>query len=266
MASTHDNYSYLALYGDILIDKGLDIRPIKRGTKHPNRKGWEDMVPNKESLNKWVSNGYANGGVGLFCRDFPTIDIDVRNKDDVKTMVKICEEELGCDARYIKMGQFPKVSIICRTETPFTKIASVKYRDELEMLQTGAKVDHQVEILGDGQQTVIYAEHPETHKPYRWNRKSLVDDEFEISLLPVLTPETARTICRRFETEVAARHPEWEPRTTGQCRTVLVLLPTLTQRTSSAGSSRLSTSPEIRLSDWLPKRTTLTGHHGFVSA
>ena len=66
--------------------------------------------------------------------------------------------------------------MLYRTDTPFTKVTSKEYRDP-----EGRKA--QVEILGKGQQCVIYAIHPDTHRPYHWH--DTIDHDFDHENTPI---------------------------------------------------------------------------------
>ena len=59
------------------------------------------------------------------------------------------------------MGRAPKTLLLYRTDTPFAKVKSAVWEDDLEQR-------HAVEILGSGQQFVAYGTHPVTKKPYQW--------------------------------------------------------------------------------------------------
>ena len=60
------NTSYLGQYGATLLEKGYPIVPIKPGYKFPKGlEGWERLSATPVHLNKWLSNGFAHGGVGV---------------------------------------------------------------------------------------------------------------------------------------------------------------------------------------------------------
>lgn len=202
MTISIQEYKPLHDFGSKLISKGLPIIPIKCYEKRPSISNWQNISADDGQLATWLLNGGAQDGIGLLTNRFPTIDIDIpgrHNKMRGKQVIKIFEEELGCAADYIKIGQFPKVSIICRSDTPFgPKLKSGDFRDSAST--EGTKLA--VEILGSGQQTVLLNRHPGSGKPYRWIRKRITDSDFNIDKLPILTREKAQRILERTEAEV----------------------------------------------------------------
>jgi hypothetical protein len=193
--------AYLQKYGHELCQKGLQIIPIRQGTKKPNFAGWQNTKADLAQVDAWLASGHADSGIGLLTDRFPTIDIDipgVHNAGMVDRVIKICEEELDCGAEYIKIGQPPKASIICRASVSFgKKLKTAVYRDPL-----GDAKGVAVEILGSGQQTVLLNTHPDTGKPYEWTRKCVADPDFSVDKLPLLTREVATRILERVESEV----------------------------------------------------------------
>ena len=113
-ASMHE-YKPLNDVGSKLISKGLPIIPIKPNEKRPSISNWQNTTADDRQLATWLNKFGSQSGIGLRTDRFPTIDIDIpekHNKIRVKQAIKICEDELGVKADYIKIGQFPKVSII----------------------------------------------------------------------------------------------------------------------------------------------------------
>jgi len=96
----------------------------------------------------------------------------------------------------IRVGKWPKQLLAYRTDTPFKKVRSATYEDQFGDL-------HAVEILGDGQQYVAYAEHPDTLRPYTWhgngNGSPPGINEIARVSLPLLTLGDARSVVQEFE-------------------------------------------------------------------
>jgi len=182
--------SFLKQYGYAMVDRRYLIVPIKRGYKYPKGLGaWAKIKATREHVDQWLANGFANGGVGLLTRQTPAIDIDVYDSAIVHKLASWCHKHIGTTVK--RIGQAPKLLLVYRCEQPFAKITSAKYRDEKERV-------HQVEVLGDGQQFVAYAEHPITKRPYEWfGDKSIVD--VLPNDLPLLTAEQARAFVDFFE-------------------------------------------------------------------
>jgi len=189
--------SYLAKYGPQLLAKGYPIVPIRAHAKHPGFDGWQQTEADTAQLKKWLSNGFAQGGVGVLTRDLPAVDIDVQDPELVQQLVAWCEEHIGPTVQ--RVGRAPKQLLAYRTDEPFAKIASTKYVDFLGL-------EHKVEILGDGQQFVAYAKHPDTGQPYEWvSDDSLVD--VDVDALPLIDATQARELVDYFESLIP---DDWE--------------------------------------------------------
>ena len=183
-----------------LLRLGYPIIPIKPGAKYPGLAGWQHIQATEDMVSGWLSNGYAEGGVGILAARFPAIDIDCMDEEIVDKMLAKVRETLGNSGMVLpRVGKPPKVLIPCRTEKPFRKIQSNKYIDFLDY-------DHKLEVLGDGQQYVIYAVHPDTGEPYRWTDGKGLADVFPEDL-PELTEKTALELVDYFE---RIRHADWE--------------------------------------------------------
>ena len=95
-----------------------------------------------------------------------------------------------------RVGKQPKQLLSYKTEKPFKKIKSSTYEDIF-----GDQLA--VEVLGDGQQYVAYAEHPDTHSPYSWhgdgNGSPLGIFEIKAASLPSIILDDARAVVAEFE-------------------------------------------------------------------
>lgn len=200
------NESFLGRYGPRLLENGFPIVPIKRGYKFPKGlRNWQDSDADKQQLRAWLANGFATGGVGLKTKHFPAVDIDVRDETIAAKLVEFVRREVGDTVE--RVGEAPKTLLVFRTEEPFNKMRSRVYEDWL-----GER--HAVEILGDGQQFVAYAEHPDTGKPYQWVGDGLADVSPDD--LPVLTRDQAARIFEYFYSLRPADWQEVEPESAGR--------------------------------------------------
>lgn len=241
---------YLAKYGAALIDNGYDIVPIRRGSKAPPFDGWEKTRANKKQLREWIEGNYARSGVGILTRRTPGVDLDILDKRLSKHMVDFVQENFGLAP--VRIGMAPKTLLLFRADRPFPKINSSTWEDEfgdpeLSHTRRGEPTGHlrKVEILGDGQQFVSFAIHPDTGKPYEWVGKDTpatvpVDD------LPVLTEEDARAIVAEFE-RVCAETDGYTLKKTSRA---------LSSRVRSGGAGRIdpddpfaADAPKVDLSD-----------------
>ncbi len=187
----------LAVQGPQLLARGYPIIPIKPGTKHPGFRGWQKTVADDKALASWLANGHAQGGVGVLTKHFPAIDLDVRDPDIVAKLVQWCVDR-GLRGP-MRVGEAPKLLIACRTDEPFSKVSSAKFIDFMGL-------EHKVEVLGDGQQYVAYATHPDTKQPYKWVSDSDLA-QTKPQDLPVLTHEQAVDLVDYFHTIVPS---DWE--------------------------------------------------------
>lgn len=181
--------SYLAEYGPRLLSQGYPIVPIKPGTKYPGFDGWQKTKADQIVLDRWLGNGFSRGGVGILTRNLPAVDLDVQDAEVIEKLVNWCEINIGSTVR--RVGSAPKQLLVFRTDEPFAKVASNKYVDF-------EGKEHKVEILGDGQQFVAYATHPDTRQPYRWVSDLDLADTAPGDL-PVITEAQARALIEYFE-------------------------------------------------------------------
>jgi hypothetical protein len=179
--------SYLQEYGPSLISNGYKIVPIRRGTKAPEGvTGWTKIDADHNQLERWISKGYE--GVGVLCKDNPGVDIDVLDEGVSRQMVGAVLQRYP--GGLVRVGKAPKTLLSYRTDKPFKKVRSCTYEDKDGNC-------HAVEILGNGQQYVAYAEHPDTLQPYTWEGDGIF--EVKANDLPVLHHEDALKIVTMFE-------------------------------------------------------------------
>lgn len=143
---------------------GWDIVPIKPRSKRVIIDGWQRGFTT-EQVDEFAANGYANGGVGLLARKFPSADIDVTDKVCADAIEQCLIDELG--PAPVRVGTAPKRLLMYRTDEPFTK---VKVYLEGPMGTRGEDgKEFALEFLGDGQQYVCYGQHPAGYD-YTWPR------------------------------------------------------------------------------------------------
>src|SRR5690349_10846237 len=190
-------FAYLSKFGPKALANGYEIIPIKPGTKRPPFDGWEDIRCSKKQLARWIDNGRGKHGVGILTRLTPLVDIDCRDKKIVAKMIAFTEELLG--ETLLRVGQAPKTGLVYRTDEPFRKVNSKTFIDpDNPVDKSGKTLGQKLEVLGDGQQFVAFAIHPDTQEPYRWLDKEgphsrACDD------LPEITREQAEEIAAEFE-------------------------------------------------------------------
>jgi hypothetical protein len=183
---------YMARYGLKLWKQGYAVLPLKPGTKIPDIPGWQNLEITEARVNGWRANGRAGHGVGVNTRHTPCIDMDIHDEEVVEKVAAKAQELIG--ATVARVGQPPKRALFYRTDKPFKKMSSPVYEDFL-----GQR--HQLEILCDGQQAVLYAVHPDTGEPYQYvSEKSALDVAH--GDLPLLTEALARELIEWFMANV----------------------------------------------------------------
>lgn len=192
---------FFAAYGPATLENGYNIIPIEPGAKRPYRhiENWSQIDANQNTLKRWLSENCGQGGLGINARTTPAVDIDVLDKEVAAHMRDWCLENVG--PAPVRIGKAPKQLLMYRTDEPFRKVTSKKYRDEWNDT-------HRVEILGDGQQFVAFHIHPDTARPYRWADDSGSPLDIPHSDLTTVSANDARRICEEFER--TAEEAGWE--------------------------------------------------------
>jgi hypothetical protein len=182
---------YLHEFGQTLIDNGYYIVPIKPGEKRPSLYDWTKIKADRPLLRTWLKQpNLATAGIGILTEHTPAIDIDVPDAEFVRNVYQGIKKILGVDLPY-RIGRAPRLLLLTRTDTPFTKISSKKY--ETILGETA-----QLEILGAGQQFAAFHTHPTTLKPYTWPGFS--PESLAANSLPTITENSARRIVEFFDT------------------------------------------------------------------
>jgi hypothetical protein len=188
--------AYLEKYGPLALRNGYEIIPIKPGTKRPPFDGWEDIRATKKQLDRWIESR-AKHGVGILTRLTPLVDIDCRDPEIVKQMIAFTESLLGDTLQ--RVGHAPKTGLVYRATNPFRKVNSRTFIDpDNSEDDSGKTLGQKLEVLGDGQQFVAYAIHPDTGQPYRWLDKEAPHNA-PADELPEITRDDAEKIAAEFE-------------------------------------------------------------------
>lgn len=187
--------------------------PIKNGTKRPPMNKWSRFELDDASLRT-----YGQCGTGLLTGHLVGIDIDVLHEE---AAAKLRVLAFGCLGFWpIRIGQSPKELIVYRTEKPFRKIQTRVFAIDGQPCK--------VEVLGEGQQFVAYATHPDTKEPYEWPDERCHPLITPLDDLPEVTKDQlndfltkAEGVLARYGTPVdtsadtaeAREHPEPPPNT-----------------------------------------------------
>jgi hypothetical protein len=190
---------FLKEFGHRLVDQGYEIVPLKKGKKFPMVAGWQEIRATHADVDSWLSNGHADGGVGVLCRNTIAVDIDCQDAKVNYDLLHWLKTNVGDAA--VRIGQKPKCILPFRVEGSFSKIRSAEYSDAV-----GTK--HAVEVLADGQQFVAFGIHPSTNEPYRWVKGISIAD-IKQSDLPLITRDQAVAFVAYFE-KLAEQQFGWE--------------------------------------------------------
>ncbi len=141
---------------------GWDVIPIAPGTKAPRLRGWQNGL-SVEQVEHLAANGCATYSIGLLAANFPGVDIDVTDEACALAIEAIALNVLGPAPS--RVGQAPKRLLLYGTDKPFAKM-KIFLRGPAGTKGADGK-DYAVEVLGQGQQYLIYGQHP-SGVEYQW--------------------------------------------------------------------------------------------------
>jgi hypothetical protein len=160
--------------------------PIPLVGKRPVLDQWQNSRPTSQDIAEWERTHPNATDTGLLTRLTPAVDDDVLD-EEIANIIHGWVRELIPPGypELLRFGRYPKRAILFRCDAPFSKISTGKWLDK-------NNVEHQLEILCDGQQLACYGTHPDTHQPYVWpgSRPARTPQ----IMLPLLTLEAAQTL------------------------------------------------------------------------
>ena len=118
---------------------------------------WRKFVATLQDVRGWMQHG-AN--VGIRAGRYPGVDIDSLDEWLAERVQQIALDILG--PAPVRTGRPPKRLLMYQTVQPFSRMRA--FIDDA----TGGK--HLIEVLGEGQQYLVYGVHPYTRAPYAWDR------------------------------------------------------------------------------------------------
>jgi Bifunctional DNA primase/polymerase, N-terminal len=136
--------------------------PLPVNGKEPTIAGWSNIAATNKIINSWTDKYPDATNTGMLTRETPVIDIDITHPEAaaaVEALAREHFEELG--RILVRFGRAPKRAIPLRTDEPFKKITG-----KFTALDGSAQ---QIEIMGNGQQVVVFGTHPETGRDYSWH-------------------------------------------------------------------------------------------------
>ena len=143
---------------------------------------WRRYTATRNDVRRWSGEG-AN--IGLRAGRFPGVDIDTLDAGLALAIERVALETLG--PAPVRFGRSPKRLLMYRTPEPFARMRL--------MIEDKAGVQHLVEVLGEGQQYLVYGTHPVTRQPYHWTTA--------VPAASALTAITASDVERFFDAVTA---------------------------------------------------------------
>lgn len=192
----------VARFGDLaprLAANGFEPVPVIPGEKRPRPPEWQRGGFAERAAE------FSRDYTGILTRWTPAVDIDVSDPELVRQIENVVLDVLDCHERPppARVGMAPRRLLVFRTDEPFAKLQTAAYRLPSDPVIDGKQKPSKVEVLGDGQQFVAYAIHPDTRAPYTWNGGGEPLDMQRAVLIP-LEREQAAEIIRRADALLAA--------------------------------------------------------------
>ena len=146
------------------------------------------------------------------------IDVDFRGTDaEAKALFDaLCKAYPACAMAVYRVGRAPKFALLFRAEGRWMKQTTLEY-----VKKGDVSTKSQLEVLGKGQQIVLYHIHPETGLPYSYPDAFFSGEPVDVPAaeLPLMTYEGVQTLCDAFEKFVESNG--WAP-VKGSERTIAV--------------------------------------------
>lgn len=210
--------SFIREKGPRLIENGYPVVPLSKGKKHPTTPNWQNSPLTAQACRQRPEGE----GVGVLCGygDTPicAIDVDFRGTDaEAKALFDaLCKAYPACAMAVYRVGRAPKFALLFRAEGRWLKQTTLEY-----VKNGDDSTKSQLEVLGKGQQIVLYHTHPETGLPYSYPYALLSGEPTDVPTaeLPLVTYEGVQTLCDTFEKFVESNG--WAP-VKGSERTIAV--------------------------------------------
>ena len=190
--------SFIREKGPRLIENGYRVVPLSKGKKHPTTPNWQNSPLTAQACRQRPEGE----GVGVLCGygDTPicAIDVDFRGTDaEAKALFDaLCKANPACAMAVYRVGRAPKFALLFRAEGRWLKQTTLEY-----VKNGDESTKSQLEVLGKGQQIVLYHTHPETGLPYSYPYALLSGEPTDVPAaeLPLVTYEGVQTLCDTFE-------------------------------------------------------------------
>lgn len=190
--------SFIREKGPRLVETGYPVVPLSKGKKHPTTPNWQNSPLTAQACRQRPEGE----GVGVLCGygDTPicAIDVDFRGTDaEAKALFDVlCKAYPACAMAVYRVGRAPKFALLFKAEGRWLKQTTLEY-----VKNGDDSTKSQLEVLGKGQQIVLYHTHPETGLPYSYPYALLSGEPTDVPAaeLPLMTYEGVQTLCDTFE-------------------------------------------------------------------
>lgn len=190
--------SFIREKGPRLVETGYPVVPLSKGKKHPTTPNWQNSPLTAQACRQRPEGE----GVGVLCGygDTPicAIDVDFRGTDaEAKALFDaLCKAYPACAMAVYRVGRAPKFALLFRAEGRWMKQTTLEY-----VKNGDESTKSQLEVLGKGQQIVLYHIHPETGLPYSYPDAFFSGEPVDVPAaeLPLMTYEGVQTLCDAFE-------------------------------------------------------------------
>ena len=231
---------YFRTHARDLQQKGYDPVPIPLRRKAIFDKGWQQNDYTETIEHPTFREGKR--GVSHRTRAAPAIDVDVVDPDIANQLAEFLHDKgflarrYGLRPKFACIGQWPAAAEKKRTSAAY---------------ECG-----KIEILGDGQQLVMFNIHPDTNEPYEWT-----DELKPVRELPLVTEDLIEELFDLFETLAAASYQLVEARSAPPAGSA----PPVEQLSDSEIVSRLSGyDPNCSYDEWVRVGMAIKHHGGTV--
>jgi hypothetical protein len=138
--------------------------PIPVAGKVPAMREWQKhFETNRTEIELWNRVYPDATNTGILTGRNPTIDIDILNAAAAEAIEALAREHFEERGHFlVRIGKWPKRAILLRTDKPFPKITR-------NMVAPSGATGEKIEVLGLGQQVVVFGIHPDTKYPYLWH-------------------------------------------------------------------------------------------------
>lgn len=144
-----------------LLANGYWPIPVRGKVPH-GFNGWSQCRATAANIIEWEASHPENRNTSILTGSVVAIDVDVLRPDLAAAVIEMVRELPGGAQAPMRIGKAPKAMFLFKTDEPREKIASSWFNID--------GVDQRIEIMGTGQQVVVDGIHPDTEKPYVWDR------------------------------------------------------------------------------------------------